>query len=92
MSRYFTYIDDLVNGMRLLIEAIPRTPSSTKNNFDVVDSKSHVAPFKVVNISNSKPAKLLDFVNAIKSAVGLKAVKNSMPMRLMRSTFMHNRD
>ena len=81
MSRDFTYIDDLVFGMRLLIDAIPRVSDLPATNKDAEDSKSHVAPFRVVNIGNSKPAQLLDFIAAIEKSLGRKAVKNLMPMQ-----------
>ena len=45
------------------------------------DSKSKVAPFRVVNIGNSKPAKLLEFITAIEESIGRKATKNFMPMQ-----------
>ena len=81
MSRDFTYIDDLVNGMRLLIDAIPRCSDKQKLQTDIEDSKSHVAPFRVVNIGNATPLQLLDFITAIEGVIGLKAVKNFMPMQ-----------
>lgn len=81
MSRDFTYIDDLVNGMRLLIDAIPKCSDKQKVRTGVEDSKSHVAPFRVVNIGNAKPHQLLDFINAIEEIIGQKAVKNFMPMQ-----------
>ena len=81
MSRDFTYIDDLVKGMRLLIDVIPSASNFIVDNSAVLDSKSHVAPFRVVNIGNSKPAQLLDFINAIEKSIGIKAVKNLMPMQ-----------
>ena len=81
MSRDFTYIDDLVTGMRLLIDAIPDASSSLVDNSGVLDSKSYVAPFRVVNIGNSKPTQLLDFVGAFEESIGIKAVKNLMPMQ-----------
>ena len=81
MSRDFTYIDDLVNGMRLLVDAIPSVEDIPNAKGYAEDSKSKVAPFRVVNIGNSKPSQLLDFINAIEQAVGLKAVKNLMPMQ-----------
>ena len=82
MSRDFTYIDDLVNAMRLLIDAIPESFDRPWAFGDVEDSKSHVAPFRVVNIGNSKPSLLLDFINAIEEYIGIKAKKNLMPMQL----------
>jgi UDP-glucuronate 4-epimerase len=81
MSRDFTYIDDLVSGMRGLIDVIPSAPNAIIDNSETVDSKSHVAPFRVVNIGNSKPAQLLDFISAIEKSIGIKAVKNLLPMQ-----------
>ena len=81
MRRDFTYIDDLVEGMRLLIDAIPDASNSLVDNSGILDSKSYVAPFRVVNIGNSKPTQLLDFVGAFEKSIGIKAVKNLMPMQ-----------
>ena len=81
MCRDFTYIDDLVNGMRLLIDAIPEYGDTPEARVDALDSKSHVAPFRVVNIGNSKPHQLLDFIRAIEQSLGIKAVKNLLPMQ-----------
>jgi UDP-glucuronate 4-epimerase len=82
MSRDFTYIDDLVYGMRLLIDTIPGDQNSQGENNVVLDSKSCVAPFRVVNIGNSKPTQLLDYIIAIEKSIGKKAIKNFMPMQL----------
>jgi len=81
MSRDFTYIDDLVTGIRLLIDTIPKTSKTMLQNFGVDDSKSNVAPFRVVNIGNSQPAQLLDFIEAFEKIIGIKALKNLMPMQ-----------
>ena len=81
MSRDFTYIDDLINGIRLLIDVIPVDTYTEKNLFSSYDSKSIVASYRVVNIGNSKPEKLLDFIEAIEKAVGRKAIRNLMPMQ-----------
>ena len=81
MSRDFTYIDDLVNGMRLLIDATPRFSDLSMAKGEVDDSKSRVAPFRVVNIGNSKPTPLLDFITAIEKSLGMKAVKKLIPMQ-----------
>lgn len=80
MSRDFTYIDDLVHGMRLLMDKVPKEYANNEV-FDPLDSKSAIAPFRVVNIGNSKPEKLSDFIDAIEKVVGLKARKNFMPMQ-----------
>ena len=81
MSRDFTYIDDLVHGMRLLIDSVPEDGDSLNENAGKLDSKSHVAPFRVVNIGNSQPSQLLDFIIAIEKSVGIEAIKNFMPMQ-----------
>ena len=46
----------------------------------MLDNKSYVAPFRVVNIGNSKPTQLLDFVETFEK-YGIKAVKNLIPMQ-----------
>ncbi|MCI4660923.1 MAG: SDR family NAD(P)-dependent oxidoreductase [Neomegalonema sp.] len=80
MSRDFTYVTDLVRGIRLLIDAAPQEPES-RDQIPEGDSLSPVAPFRVVNIGNSAPVKLLDFVDEIEKAIGKKAIRNYMPMQ-----------
>ena len=81
MSRDFTYIDDLVHGMRLLMDTVPGDTSISEQNAARIDSKSLVAPFRIVNIGNSQPSKLMDFIIAIEESIGSTAVKNLMPMQ-----------
>lgn len=81
MSRDFTYIDDLINGIRLLIDVIPVISNADKSYIGLDDSKSAVAAFRAVNIGNSRPEKLLDFIEAIEKATGKKAVRNLMPIQ-----------
>ncbi|WP_170763168.1 GDP-mannose 4,6-dehydratase [Ruegeria lacuscaerulensis] len=80
MYRDFTYVDDLVQGIRLLIDAVPVRPQS-KDDIAQGDSLSPVAPFRIVNIGNSEKVRLLDFIEAIEEALGKKAVRNYMPMQ-----------
>ena len=79
MYRDFTYIDDLVYGINLLINTVPTTNESDKNIKE--DSLSIVAPFRVVNIGNSNKIKLLDYIDAIEDIIGKKAIRNYMPMQ-----------
>ena len=79
MSRDFTYIDDLVQGIKLLIDAIPIRPIDAI--ISKKDSLSPVAPFRVVNIGNSNKVKLLDFITAIEEKLGKKAIRNYLPMQ-----------
>ena len=80
MYRDFTYIDDLVRGIHLLIDAAPIRPE-TPDEVPDGDSLSPVAPFRVVNIGNSEKVRLMDFIDAIEEHLGKKAVRNYMPMQ-----------
>ena len=80
MYRDFTYVEDLVRGIRLLIEATPVRPASP-DEIELGDSLSPVAPYRVVNIGNSDKVRLLDFVDAIENCVGKKAIRNYLEMQ-----------
>lgn len=79
MQRDFTYVDDLVEGIRLLMDAAPERPAD--GTVPEGDSLSPVAPFRVVNIGNSEPVQLTEFIEAIEEATGLNATRNLMPMQ-----------
>jgi UDP-glucuronate 4-epimerase len=79
MYRDFTYVKDLVRGIRLLIDAAPVRPADKV--VPTGDSLSPVAPYRVVNIGNSDKVRLLDFVDAIEAELGQKAIRNYMPMQ-----------
>ncbi len=81
MHRDFTYVDDLVRGIRLLIDTIPERPAS-RDDMEEGDSLSPVAPFRIVNIGNSEKVRLLDFIDAIEDCLGKKAIRNYMPMQM----------
>lgn len=80
MYRDFTYVDDLVRGIRLLIDVAPVRPAS-RDEIDEGDSLSPVAPYRVVNIGNSEKVRLLDFIDAIETSLGKKAIRNYMGMQ-----------
>jgi UDP-glucuronate 4-epimerase len=80
MSRDFTYVDDLVDAIVRLIEAPPVRPA-TPEDIAPGDSLSPVAPFRIVNIGNSEPVRLMDFVAAIEAATGRTARKNFLDMQ-----------
>ena len=77
MKRDFTYIDDLVDGIRKLADAVPERGRPVGE----VDSLSPVAPFRVVNIGNSEPVQLVDFIAAIEEATGRQAQQTLLPMQ-----------
>jgi len=81
MWRDFTYVDDLVRGIRLLIDAPPQRPE-TPEDVPEGDSLSPVAPHRIVNIGNSDKVRLMDYIEAIEEALGKKAIRNYMPMQI----------
>ena len=80
MYRDFTYVGDLVRGISMLIDAVPRTPDRPED-IPAFDSLSPVAPYRVVNIGNSDRVRLLDFIDAIEECLGKQATRNYMPMQ-----------
>ncbi|MCV6587153.1 MAG: GDP-mannose 4,6-dehydratase [Marinibacterium sp.] len=80
MARDFTYVTDLVRGIRLLIDAVPEEPADPADIVDG-DSLSPVAPFRVVNIGNNDMVPLMDFIAAIEDSLGMTIKKNFMEMQ-----------
>jgi len=80
MYRDFTHVKDLVRGIRLLMDVPPIRPAQASNIMDG-DSLSPVAPHRVVNIGNSDKVRLMDFIDAIEQSLGIKAIRNYMPMQ-----------
>jgi len=80
MSRDFTYVTDLVDGIIRLIEAVPVRPAMPAD-VPEGDSLSPVAPFRIVNIGNSDSVRLTDFIAAIEAATGARAQQNLMEMQ-----------
>ena len=81
MYRDFTYIDDLVKGIRLLMNVIPNNEEQSNSIMDK-DTKSNIAPYRIVNIGNSKKVKLSLFIEAIEKELGKQAKKNYLPMQM----------
>ncbi|MDO6512036.1 GDP-mannose 4,6-dehydratase, partial [Celeribacter halophilus] len=79
MKRDFTYVEDLVHAIRLLIDAVPVRPEN--GEVEEGDSLSPVAPYRVVNIGNNDAVQLVDFIEAIENATGKKTERNLMPMQ-----------
>lgn len=80
MRRDFTYVTDLVEGIRLLIDAVPAPPAQG-GPVCPNDNLSPVAPWRTVNIGNSTSVPLMEFIEAIEAATGQVAKKNMMPMQ-----------
>ncbi|MDA3969108.1 NAD-dependent epimerase [Helicobacter ibis] len=79
MLRDFTYIDDIVEGITRVIDNIPTpNPNWSGKNPDPHSSK---APYKIYNIGNNNPVRLMDFISAIEEEIGKVATKNMLPLQ-----------
>ncbi len=78
MYRDFTYIDDIVDSVCSLINKEPNLKELGKIKND---SLSPVAPFRIVNIGNTKKVYLLNFISTLEKELGIKAIRNYMPMQ-----------
>ena len=79
MSRDFTYIDDIVSGV---INVLDNPPIGNifwdgKNP----DPSSSLAPYKIYNIGNNSPVRLMEYIEAIEKALGKVAKKNFLPLQ-----------
>ena len=79
MQRDFTYIDDIVEGVIRVID----NPAKPNKNFDKQnpDPSTSSAPYKVYNIGNNAPVKLMDFITALEKKIGKTAKKNMLPIQ-----------
>ncbi len=79
MLRDFTYIDDIVEGVIRIIDNPAKSNASWKGKNPNPASSS--APYKVYNIGNNNPVKLMDFITAIENKLGKSIEKNMMPIQ-----------
>lgn len=79
MERDFTYIDDIVQGIEKLIDKAPESNADWDEEKD--DISESFAPYKIYNIGNNSPIKLMRFIKALESALGQEAEKNYMEMQ-----------
>lgn len=79
LSRDFTYIDDIVDGLLSIIKkpAYPYTNWNAKKP----DPSTSDAPWKLYNIGNSSPVSLKNFIKTLEMILGKKAKKNFLPMQ-----------
>jgi UDP-glucuronate 4-epimerase len=79
MFRDFTYIDDIVEGLTRVID---NKPEGNKDWTGLEpDPSSSVAPYRIYNIGNNNPVKLLDFIEEIENKLGKKAEKVFLPIQ-----------
>jgi len=78
-SRDFTYVDDIVEGVvRVLDKPAKPNPYWSGDNPDPGTSS---APWRVYNIGNNNPVKLMDYIEALESSLGIKAEKELLPLQ-----------
>jgi UDP-glucuronate 4-epimerase len=79
MSRDFTYIDDIVEGIIRIQNVLPKTkPLWSVENDSVAQSS---APYQIYNIGNGNPVKLMSFIGCLEKSLGIDANKNMLPMQ-----------
>ena len=73
MQRDFTYIDDVVECIKRLIEYFPQAITPKLSNAQ--------APYQLFNIGNNQPTSLRRFIQAIETVCNKKANENPLPMQ-----------
>ncbi|HHQ4569300.1 TPA: NAD-dependent epimerase [Aeromonas veronii] len=79
LSRDFTFIDDIVAGILAVANRPPR-PNSDWHASEQSAAES-AAPYRILNIGNGQPVRLLDFIEALEEAIGKPAIKRMLPMQ-----------
>ena len=79
MLRDFTYIDDIIDGILGVIEKVAKKD----DEFDFMNPNiaTSWAPYRLFNIGNSSPIKLMDFISTLEQCLGKKAIKVFEPMQ-----------
>lgn len=82
MSRDFTYVGDIVDGIIKVIDnpAKPFCESKTDQASNLEADRSS-APYRIYNIGNNSPVQLLDFIKTVEKSLGKEAKKNFMDMQ-----------
>lgn len=79
MWRDFTYIDDIVEGIVRITSVIPQGNPDWDGQHP--DAATSPAPYRVYNIGNSRPTRLMDYIKCIENAIGREAKKEFLPMQ-----------
>ncbi|HGY2267687.1 NAD-dependent epimerase [Morganella morganii] len=72
LSRDFTYIDDIVEGIYRIADIIPTNVSNNIGN---------ATPFSIYNIGNGSPVSLIDYISSLEKHLGIESIKNMLPMQ-----------
>jgi UDP-glucuronate 4-epimerase len=77
--RDFTYVDDIVSGIIGSLDSVAApNPDWDSDKPDPATSK---APYRIYNIGNNSPVELMDFIGALEDCLGIKAIKNMLPLQ-----------
>lgn len=79
MERDFTYIDDIIEGILRVIVHPPKPDENWTGKQP--DPSTSRAPYRIYNIGNSSPVKLMDFIEAIEGALEKRAKRNMLPIQ-----------
>lgn len=79
LSRDFTYVDDIVEGVVRIADLVPQPDPQW--NAATGTPRDSSAPYRIFNIGNGSPVKLMDFIQALETALGIPAKKNMLPMQ-----------
>ncbi|OTA19177.1 NAD dependent epimerase/dehydratase family protein [Xenorhabdus beddingii] len=79
LSRDFTYVDDIVEGIIRVSDVVPVSDNTWTPK--VGNPANSSAPYKIYNIGNGSPINLMDYINALESSLGINAIKNMLPMQ-----------
>jgi UDP-glucuronate 4-epimerase len=79
LERDFTYVDDIVEGVRRVLERVPEPNPDWQAA--APDPAASAAPYRVYNIGNNVPVKVSRLIDVLENALGRKAVKRFLPMQ-----------
>lgn len=79
MLRDFTYIDDIIEGIVRIMDVIPEGNAEWDDTHP--DPATSSAPYRIYNIGNSQPTRLMDYIRCIEKAIGREAKKEFLPMQ-----------
>ncbi|MBW5826395.1 NAD-dependent epimerase [Yersinia kristensenii] len=79
MQRDFTYIDDIVEGIIRIADVIPQV--NDEWTVETGSPATSSAPYRVYNLGNGSPVKLMDYITSLEKSLGIEAIKNFMPMQ-----------
>ena len=79
LERDFTYVDDIVEGIRRVMDRVPEPDPAWRA--DDPNPATSAAPYRLYNIGNNRPVKVLRLIEVLEAALGRKAEKRVLPMQ-----------